>query len=88
MKVAVEEVKSIVDEVFRHLHEHTPGGEDFHYYTLKRPKVKATMLGLGCDLSPGLHHPKMSFNKESLLTGIEIIVRAVFLSFERLEQRV
>ncbi|WP_313891078.1 M20 peptidase aminoacylase family protein [Psychrobacillus sp.] len=66
----------------------TPGGEDFHYYALKRPKVKSTMLGLGCDLSPGLHHPNMLFNKESLLTGIEIIVRAVILSFERLEQEV
>lgn len=66
----------------------TPGGEDFHYYTLKRPALKATMLGLGCDLTPGLHHPKMSFNKESLLTGIEIFVRAVILTFERLERQV
>jgi len=64
----------------------TPGGEDFHYYTLKRRNVKATMLGLGCDLSPGLHHPKMTFNKESLVTGIEILARAVILSFERIEK--
>jgi amidohydrolase len=65
----------------------TPGGEDFHYYTLKRPSVKATMLGLGCDLSPGLHHPQMTFNRDSLLTGIEILVRTVNHSFEHLEQR-
>jgi amidohydrolase len=65
----------------------TPGGEDFHYYTLKRPSVKATMLGLGCDLSPGLHHPEMTFNRNSLLTGIEILVRTVIHSFEHLEQR-
>jgi len=65
----------------------TPGGEDFHYYTLKRPSVKATMLGLGCDLSPGLHHPQMTFNRDSLLTGIEILVRTVIHSFEHLEQR-
>jgi amidohydrolase len=65
----------------------TPGGEDFHYYTLKRPSVKATMLGLGCDLSPGLHHPQMTFNQDSLLTGIEILVRTVIHSFEHLEQR-
>ncbi len=65
----------------------TPGGEDFHYYTLKRPTVKATMLGLGCDLSPGLHHPQMTFNRDSLLTGIEILVRTVIHSFEHLEQR-
>ena len=60
----------------------TPGGEDFHYYTLKRPNVKATMLGLGCDLSPGLHHPAMSFNQDSLVTGIEILARAVVRTFE------
>ena len=65
----------------------TPGGEDFHYYTLKRPSVKATMLGLGCDLSPGLHHPQMTFNRDSLLTGIEILVRTVIHSFEHLAQR-
>ncbi len=65
----------------------TPGGEDFHYYTLKRPTVKATMLGLGCDLSPGLHHPKMTFNRDSIQTGIEILVRTVIHTFEKLEQR-
>ncbi|WP_179392689.1 M20 peptidase aminoacylase family protein [Sporosarcina sp. JAI121] len=63
----------------------TPGGEDFHYYTLKRPSVKATMLGLGCDLSPGLHHPKMTFNRDSILTGIEILVRTVIKTIEKLE---
>lgn len=65
----------------------TPGGEDFHYYTLKRPSVKATMLGLGCDLSPGLHHPNMTFNHDSILTGIEILVRTVIHSFGQLERR-
>ena len=65
----------------------TPGGEDFHYYTLKRPAIKATMLGLGCDLSPGLHHPNMTFNHDSILTGIEILARAVNRTFEQLEQR-
>ncbi|TWT05355.1 amidohydrolase [Planococcus sp. CPCC 101016] len=63
----------------------TPGGEDFHYYTLKRPSVKATMLGLGCDLAPGLHHPAMTFNRDSLLTGIEILARTVQHTFEQLE---
>ncbi|TWT14611.1 M20 peptidase aminoacylase family protein [Planomicrobium sp. CPCC 101079] len=63
----------------------TPGGEDFHYYTLKRPAVKATMLGLGCDLAPGLHHPKMSFNRESLMTGVEILARVVIRTFEHME---
>ncbi|MCK9905761.1 hypothetical protein MXD63_37955, partial [Frankia sp. Cpl3] len=37
----------------------SPGAEDFHFYTVERPQIKATMLALGCDLSPGLHHPHM-----------------------------
>lgn len=64
----------------------TPGGEDFHFYTLKRPSVKASMLGLGCDLSPGLHHPAMTFNRDSLIVGIEILARTVRQTFEHLEQ--
>ncbi|WP_332646449.1 M20 peptidase aminoacylase family protein [Lysinibacillus sp. 54212] len=56
---------------------HTPGGEDFHYYAVKRPSVKTAMLGLGCGVTPGLHHPHMTFNEERLLTGIEILTRAV-----------
>lgn len=55
----------------------TPGGEDFHFYTYEKPHLKATMLGLGCGVSPGLHHPKMTFNKERLITGVAIITRAI-----------
>lgn len=61
----------------------TPGGEDFHFYTLKRTNIKATMLGLGCNLQPGLHHPNMTFNQEALLTGIEIMTRVVMNTFEQ-----
>lgn len=61
----------------------TPGGEDFHYYTLKRPSIKATMLGLGCDLSPGLHHPNMTFNHNSMMTGIEILTRTIISTFQK-----
>ncbi|TMN23258.1 M20 peptidase aminoacylase family protein [Lentibacillus cibarius] len=55
----------------------TPGGDDFHYYTIKKPSLKATMLGLGCDLKPGLHHPKMAFDKKALLNGTDILYKAV-----------
>ncbi len=64
----------------------TTGGEDFHFYTLKKPALKATMLGLGCDLKPGLHHPNMTFNKEALLTGIEILARVIILTFNKHEK--
>lgn len=60
----------------------SPGAEDFHFYTVERPQIKATMLALGCDLSPGLHHPHMKFERESLLQGIEILSRVVVRTFE------
>lgn len=56
---------------------HTPGGEDFHHYTVQRPHLKSTMLGLGCGLTPGLHHPKMKFKQARLVTGVEILTNAV-----------
>ncbi|PSL41417.1 amidohydrolase [Planomicrobium soli] len=80
-------IKETVGEEFLAPPIVTPGGEDFHYYTLKRPTIKATMLGLGCDLAPGLHHPKMAFNQDSLLTGIEILTRVVVRSFKHLENK-
>ncbi|RNF39650.1 M20 peptidase aminoacylase family protein [Planococcus salinus] len=82
VEIMAEAIKDTVGEEFLKPPVVTPGGEDFHYYTLKRPTVKATMLGLGCDLSPGLHHPSMTFNRDSLVTGIEILARAVIRTFE------
>ncbi|MGE8205789.1 M20 peptidase aminoacylase family protein [Heyndrickxia sp. NPDC080065] len=58
----------------------TTGGDDFHYYTIKRPGLKATMLGLGCDLKPGLHHPNMTFDHKAMFTGAEIIATAVVMT--------
>ncbi|MBV7507930.1 amidohydrolase [Bacillus sp. sid0103] len=54
------------------------GGEDFHFYTLQNPKLKATMLGLGCDLRPGLHHPDMQFNQKALLYGTKILTSLLY----------
>ncbi|MFE8698417.1 M20 peptidase aminoacylase family protein [Cytobacillus sp. FJAT-53684] len=62
----------------------TPKGEDFHYYTLKRPYLKATVLGLGCGLKPDLHHPNMTFDKEAIFSGIEILTRAAITALSRL----
>ncbi|MFB7642359.1 M20 peptidase aminoacylase family protein [Peribacillus butanolivorans] len=61
----------------------TLGGEDFHFYTKERPAIKATMLGVGCDLEPGLHHPNMVFNQDAIFTGIEILTRVVIETFEK-----
>lgn len=63
----------------------TPGGEDFHFYNFSKPELKTTMLGLGVGVTPGLHHPEMTFNQEHLPTGAKIITRALILTLEHLE---
>ena len=60
----------------------TSGGEDFHFYSLMKQDLKTTMLGLGCDLKPGLHHPDMTFHREDLLIGIEILAKTVMKTFQ------
>ncbi|MDQ0252709.1 amidohydrolase [Evansella vedderi] len=68
-------------EALRNEKLHAPlvstGGDDFHFYTIKRPHLKATMLGLGCGLTPGLHHPKMTFNREAMLDAVHILTITV-----------
>jgi len=51
----------------------SPGGEDFHFYALGKPGLHATMIGLGCDLLPGLHHPDMRFNLDALEVGAAVL---------------
>ncbi|WP_226580951.1 M20 peptidase aminoacylase family protein [Halobacillus litoralis] len=58
------------------------GGDDFHYYTIKRPGLKAAMLGVGCDLKPGLHHPKMTFDQDVMAEASQILVKAVLETLE------
>lgn len=55
----------------------TPGGEDFSYYRIKKPTLKAGFFGLGCNLTPGLHHPDMNFDKSALESGVAIHTYAV-----------
>jgi amidohydrolase len=35
------------------------------------------MIGLGCGLKPGLHHPDMSFNLDALVYGTKILTKVV-----------
>jgi amidohydrolase len=51
----------------------TPGAEDFHFYVQRQPAIKAAYIGLGCDLTPGLHHPGMKFDVASLINGVNIL---------------
>ena len=51
----------------------TSGSDDFHFYTIHRPKLKAAMIGIGADLGPGLHHPDMTFNHDALDVGAKVL---------------
>ncbi|MER1985714.1 MAG: amidohydrolase [Solibacillus sp.] len=64
----------------------TPGGEDFHFYAYKRPNLKTTMLGLGCGVTPGLHHPHMTFNREQLAVGVEILTHTIISTLEHIKE--
>lgn len=55
----------------------TTGCDDFHFYTIKKPEVKASMIGIGADIKPGLHHPHMHFNRSVLDTGARILADAL-----------
>lgn len=58
----------------------TSGSDDFHFYTVKHPEVKATMIGVGADLAPGLHHPDMSFEKSALDTGAKVLAKTILMA--------
>lgn len=47
----------------------TSGSDDFHFYTVKQPELDATMIGIGANLTPGLHHPHMTFERAVLEEG-------------------
>ena len=52
--------EGLLDPIF------TPGGEYFHFFVKHKPTLKTTIVDLGADLIPGLHHLQMSFNKDAL----------------------
>jgi amidohydrolase len=52
----------------------TPGGEDFHNFVKARPKLKAGYVGLGCNLTPGLHDPGMKFDRSAMIYGTHILL--------------
>ncbi|MBE1556645.1 amidohydrolase [Sporosarcina limicola] len=55
----------------------TSGSDDFHFYTIHKPELKASMIGIGADLGPGLHHPNMTFNREALDIGARVLASAL-----------
>lgn len=57
--------------------EITAGGEDFQVYAYTKPNIKAIYLGLGCDLTPGLHDPNMCFDQSALQDGVDILTEMI-----------
>jgi len=55
----------------------TPGGEDFHYFIKRKPSLKVGYMGLGCDLTPGLHDPSMRFDKAAMEDGVKILLSMI-----------
>lgn len=64
-------IENLAEEVI------TSGSDDFHFYTVRHPEVKAAMIGIGADLVPGLHHPNMMFNYEALAIGSKVIAKTL-----------
>ena len=54
-----------------------PGGDDFHYYAQRNPKLKAAYFGLGCAAEPGLHDPAMHFNHAMMPLGVEVLAKMI-----------
>lgn len=55
----------------------TSGGDDFHFYKKLHPALKTGFVGIGADLTPGLHDPSMKFNDEALQYGADVIANAI-----------
>ncbi|MGA9289062.1 MAG: amidohydrolase, partial [Anaerobacillus sp.] len=54
----------------------TPGGEDFHYYT-DLTDVEAIYLGIGANVSPGLHDPTMTFDQNALIRAVVVVIQLI-----------
>lgn len=72
-----EAIKEVLGEEAVMPSRATPGSEDFFHYAVQRPVMKAGFWGLGTGLVPGLHHPDMHFDLNSLPIGVKIFKSCV-----------
>lgn len=77
MDIAKTAIRNIIGEENTAEPLHTPGADDFHFYTIENPGLKAAMIGVGADLTHGLHHPDMAFDQEALDIGARILAEIV-----------
>ncbi|MCM3571025.1 amidohydrolase [Neobacillus mesonae] len=76
-KIAANAIRSVCGEEVLAPPVITSGSDDFHFYTVKKPELKAAMIGIGADLKPGLHHPKMTFDRSVLDLGARILAETL-----------
>ncbi|MGK7376448.1 amidohydrolase [Planococcus sp. 1R117A] len=77
MQIADTAIRSVVGDENTSAPIETTGADDFHFYTIKKPELKAAMLGVGADLTPGLHHPDMAFNRKALDIGARVLAETL-----------
>ena len=48
------------------------GGEDFHFYKVKKPAVRTAYFGVGVGAAPGLHKRDMTFQTQYMANGVKV----------------
>ena len=48
------------------------GGEDFHFYKVKKPSVRTAYFGVGVGAAPGLHKRDMTFQTQYMANGVKV----------------
>ena len=76
VELLAEAITAVYGPAGLHAPVKTAGGEDFHFFIKEKPSLKAGYFGLGCDLTPGIHHPAMTFNKNALEKGKDVLIYA------------
>lgn len=77
MQIADAAIRAVIGDENTSPPVDTTGADDFHFYTIKKPELKAAMLGIGADLVPGLHHPDMAFNHDALDIGARVLAETL-----------
>ena len=48
-------------------------GEDFNFFKQERPHLKTVDMGVGCNLTPCLHDPAMTYDRHALEGAVKVI---------------
>ncbi|MCL2767654.1 MAG: amidohydrolase [Synergistaceae bacterium] len=73
INITTEAIKDALGENAAIPAQTTSGGEDFHEYAVAIPDLKSTIIGVGADLTPGLHKISMKFDREAIIHGIKVL---------------